>query len=89
FTGNGMIFDRIERTVQTSRTDLRRTGLHTEVIENVVEESQGNKVISRAMIPFIRPRRILFTGVGFLPNTRLYPFFDGRDVCAFVTPASS
>jgi hypothetical protein len=89
FTGNGMIFDRIERTVQTSRTDLRRTGLHTEVIENVVEESQGNKVISRAMIPFIRPRAITFIGVGFLPNTRLYPFFDGRDISAFVTPASS
>ncbi len=89
FTGNGMIFDRIERTVQTSRTDLRRTGLHTEVIENVVEESQGNKVISRAMIPFIRPRVITFIGVGFLPNTRLYPFFDGRDVSAYVTPGAT
>ena len=84
-----MIFDRIERTVQTSRTDLRRTGLHTEVIENVVEESQGNKVISRAMIPFIRPRVITFIGVGFLPNTRLYPFFDGRDISAYVTPGAS
>jgi hypothetical protein len=57
--------------------------------KDVVEESQGNRVISRAMIPFIRPRVITFKGDGFLPNTRLYPFFDGRDVSAFVTPSSS
>ena len=74
------------RTIETVRSDLRRTGLNTQVVENVVEESQGNKVISRAAIPFIRPRSVGFTGVGFLPNTRLYPFFDGRDVSAFVTP---
>ena len=87
--GDRTTFDVVQRTVQTSRTDLRRTGLHTEVVENVVEESQGNRVISRAMIPFIRPRAVGFVGVGFLPNTRLYPFFDGRDVSSFVTPASS
>ncbi len=86
--GDRTTFDVVQRTVQTSRTDLRRTGLHTEVVENVVEESQGNRVISRAMIPFIRPRAVGFVGVGFLPNTRLYPFFDGRDVSSFVTPAS-
>ena len=40
-------------------------------------------------IPFCRPRTITITGVGFLPNTRLYPFFDGQDVSAFVTPSSS
>ena len=88
-SGNAFESGTIQRTIQTTRTDLRRTGLKTEVVENVVEESQGNKVISRAMIPFIRPRVITFIGVGFLPNTRLYPFFDGRDISAFVTPESS
>ena len=87
--GNFEVRSTFERSIQTTRTDLRRTGLHTQVVENVVEESQGNKVISRAMIPFIRPRAVGFVGVGFLPNTRLYPFFDGRDVSAFVTPVSS
>ena len=79
----------IQRTVQTTRTNLNRTGLQTSVVENVEEESQGTRVISRALIPFVRPRAISFTGQGFLPNTRLYVFFDGIDVNAYVTPASS
>ena len=79
----------IQRTVQTTRTDLARTGLQTDVVEDIVEESQGFKVISRALIPFIRPRVITFEGDAFLPNTRVYVFFDKQDVNAFVTPLSS
>jgi hypothetical protein len=79
----------IERTIQTTRTDLSRVGLNTQVIENVVEESQGSRVIFRALIPFVRPRTISFIGEGFLPNTRLYVFFDGVDVNSYVTPLSS
>ena len=78
-----------QRGIQTVRSDLRRTGLSTTVVENVVEESTGNKIISRAVVPFVRPREITFVGQGFLPNTRLYPFFEGKDVSAYVTPASS
>ena len=78
-----------QRTIQTVRSDLERTGLRTEVVENIVEESQGNKVISRALVPFVRPRQITFVGQGFLPNTRVYPFFEGKDISAYVTPASS
>ena len=79
----------VERTIQTTRTDLKSVGLQTSVVENIDEESQGTRVISRALIPFIRPRAVSFIGHGFLPNTRLYVFFDGTDVNAFVTPASS
>ena len=88
WVGNSLIRTDTIRTIETVRSDLARTGLNTQVVENVVEESQGNKVISRAAIPFIRPRAVGFTGVGFLPNTRLYPFFDGKNVSAFVTPSS-
>jgi hypothetical protein len=79
----------VRRTVQTVRTDLTRTGLQTDVVEDIVEESQGFKIISRALIPFIRPRVISFEGEAFLPNTRVYVFFDKQDVNAFVTPLSS
>ena len=79
----------VERTVQTTRTNLARTGLQTAVVENIEEESQGTRVISRALIPFVRPRAVSFVGSGFLPNTRLYVFFDGTDVNAYVTPSSS
>ena len=79
----------VQRTIQTVRSVLRRTGLQTHVVEDIVEESQGTRVISRALIPFVRPRTIQFEGNGFLPNTRLYVFFDGVAVNTYVTPASS
>ena len=65
---------------------MTRTGVNTQVVENIEEESLGNKVISRAVIPFVRPRTITVTGECFRPGIRLYAFFDGRDMSTFVTP---
>ena len=52
----------VTRTIQTTRTDLRRTGLRTDVVEQIDEESQGTRVISRAMIPWLRANTITFSG---------------------------
>ena len=60
--------------------------MSTQVVENIEEESLGNKVVSRAVIPFVRPRTISVVGECFRPGIRLYAFFDGRDMSAFVTP---
>ena len=45
--GNGGL---VERTVQTVRTNLARTGLKTEVVEDIVEESQGTRIIALSLI---------------------------------------
>ena len=66
-------FWNIKKNYKTTRSDLRRTGLRTDV-ENIEEESQGTRVIARALIPFVRPRTISFVGQGFLPN---------RAICVF------
>jgi len=78
-----------QRVIQTTRTDLVRTGLQTNVVEQIDEESRGSRIISRALIPFVRPRNITVTGEGFKPNTRLYAFFDKVDVNPYVTPSST
>ena len=62
FGRGGKIADTKQRVTQTTRTDLTRTGLHTEVVENIEEESQGKRVIARALIPFVRPRTLTVTG---------------------------
>ena len=80
---------RFGRVLQTTRTDLARVGLRSRVVEQIDEESQGSRVVSRAMIPFVRPRNITVTGIGFKPNTRVYAFFDKKDVNAYVTPSST
>ena len=76
----------IERTTQTVRTDQSRTGIQTDIVEKIDLESQGTKVIQRALLPFVRQKTINFEGARFLPNTQLYPFFDRQDVSAFTKP---
>ena len=78
--------NRIDRTTQTVRTDQSRTGVQTDIVEKIDLESQGTKVIQRALLPFCRQKLISFEGVRFLPNTQLYPFFDRQDVSAFTKP---
>ena len=87
--GNTRTGTEFARTTLTERGNRTRDGVTTEIVEDVVEEVIGNRVLSQVAIPFCRPRTITITGEGFLPNTRLYPFFDGQDVSAFVTPSSS
>jgi len=79
-----------QRVITSSRNEgIVRTGIKTEVIEKVDRESQGFKVVERALIPIVRSRNISFVGHHFRPNTRIYAFFDKVDVNAHVTPASS
>ena len=49
-------------------------------------ESQGERVLSRALIPFIRARNVTFTVTGMKPLTKVYPFFDKTLVTNQVTP---
>ena len=76
------------RTTTTTRSDLQRTGLNTQVLEKIDRESQGSKVIARAMIPFVRSKDIHFVGEAFYPNTRVYAFFGEKSVSVHVTPAT-
>ena len=81
-------FRTIERVIETSRTDLKRTGVSTGVIERVDEEVIDDRVVSRCIIPFVRPRTVTVTGECFRPGIRLYAYFDGRDMSTYVTPSS-
>ena len=70
----------------TMETRQLRTGLRTTAVARTVLDSQGDRVLSSVLIPFIRARDVEFTAQGMRPNTRVYPFFDNVDVSAFVTP---
>ena len=72
----------------TRTTRQTRTGVRTEVIEKVDIESRGTKVVSTALVPFVRARDITFEGFDFLPNTQVYPFFDAQDVSSFTRPSA-
>ena len=91
-TENGGNFGRpgrvnVLRSINTVRTDQRRVGVRTDIVEKIDLESQGTKVIARAIIPFIRTRNVVFEGTNFYPNTRVFAFFDKRAISEFCTPA--
>ena len=78
----------VTRAVVTQRGSQNRTGVQTSIVPQIDLESQGTKVIQRAFIPYCRAKNITFTGTGFMPNLRLYAFFDGQNVNSLITPLS-
>ena len=68
------------------RTDQTRTGIRHKITPVIEQQSLGNKVVSVEHIQNMRSRNIEFKGEKLKPKTRFYPFFDGVDIKAFVTP---
>ena len=79
----------IVRAVESFSTDSGQTTISSAVLAQIDRESQGSKVISRAMIPFCREKTVLFTGHGFKPKTKVYVFLAGFNVSSLVTPKTS
>ena len=63
-----------------------RTGQRTVITEQFDMESQGDKVVSREVIPIMRSRNIQFVAKKCKPLTRMYSFFDGVKVHKYTTP---
>jgi len=79
---------RLQRTVRQRTGTRSRTGVNTQVLVDTERESQGFRVIQRAVIPFMRSRAVSFTGHGFRPKCKLFAFFDKTAVSSYVTPKS-
>ena len=76
----------IQRTTTQQTGVATRQGVQTNVIAQIDRESQGDRIISRAVIPFMRSVNISFSAVGLKPLTRVYPFFDKNNVTSHTTP---
>ena len=65
----------------TSRT----TSFSQQVVvgNRTVRKVVGDKTVSLTFLPFIRSREISFRAEGLRPNSRYFPFFDGKDVATF------
>lgn len=48
-----------------------------------VRKKVGDRTVSLTFLPFIRSRKISFRAEGLRPNTRYFPFFDGKLVSDF------
>ena len=89
-SGNNIMKDTTTSVGTTERVDKVRTGVRTQMIPGAVQKhSLGNRVVSVAFATFIRKKSISFSANSMKPLTRVFPFFDGIDISAFVTPTGS
>ncbi len=80
-------FERIETSRETTRHGIQeRTGTQTVVFETFDQESVGDRVVSRDLIPFMRSRNLEFIAKRVKPLTQLYAFFDGQNVTKYCVP---
>jgi hypothetical protein len=64
-----------------------RRGLRTTARVETVRTTVNNRVVDTSFVPFIRSRRVYFTGKLFRPNTKLHLYFDGVDISSYATKA--
>jgi hypothetical protein len=64
-----------------------RRGLRTTARIETVRTTVNNRVVDTSFVPFIRSRRVYFTGKLFRPNTKLHLYFDGIDISSYATKA--
>jgi hypothetical protein len=65
-----------------------RTGINTSVVAKIDTQLVNDRVLSTAVIPYIRSRNILIQTTGLKPYTKFYPFFDNVAVDSYCTPAT-
>lgn len=65
-----------------------RTGINTSVVAKIDRTVTEDRVVSTAVIPYIRSRNLAFLARGLKPETKFYPFFDSIDITEHITPAT-
>lgn len=65
-----------------------RTGINTSLVAKIDNQVVDDRVVSTAVIPYMRSRYLLVKVRGLKPSTRFYPYFDTMFVDYWATPAS-
>jgi hypothetical protein len=65
-----------------------RTGIKTVAVEKIDTQVVDDKVLSVAVIPYIRSRYMLIQAKGLKPNSTFNAFFDDIAIASYCTPAT-
>ena len=83
--GRGRQVFNIATTIGTLQTNSSREGLRTEVVPDTVTTNLGDRVVEVNFIPFIRSRIVSFKAERMKPNTKVYAYFDGKNITDYAT----
>lgn len=84
-SGAGRRVFNISTSIGTVQTDLSRSGIRTEVVPDTVTTDLGDRVVEVNFVPYIRSRIVSFKAERMKPNTKLYAYFDGKDITDYAT----
>lgn len=89
-TQNIFSWNRRDITTETFATETteRRTGTTTFISSRVDSKVTDDRAVETRVVPYVRPRTIMFSGFGFKPTTALFAYFDNTLVNSFITPAT-
>ena len=79
-TSNGVS---LNSTQNTGGSIVRSYSQDIVVGDRTVRKVIGDRTVSLTFLPFIRSRKVYFRAEGLRPNTRYFPFFDGKSVSDF------
>lgn len=64
----------------------QRTGYQNFLQSETITRNIGERVVDVSLLPYMRAKTLTVTVKGLRPGVRVYPFFDGVDVSAYITP---
>jgi hypothetical protein len=74
--------------VTATQVGQTRTGTQTKVAVQIDRRLVEDRVLSTAVLPYIRSRNVLFQVTGLKPSTKFYAFFDSVAISKYITPAT-
>ena len=83
-SSNQVVEDDKQHTIESG--EKTRTGIQHYIVEEFENVSVGDKVVSSEVVKTVRSRNVEFYATNLKPSTRIYAFFDGRDVTNFCVP---
>lgn len=77
-------------TIETDAVEVvtSRTGKRTFIEDKVDSRVVDDRVVETQVIPYIRPRAVLFNAKGLKPSTDVNAFFDGINVNRYIEKAT-
>lgn len=70
----------VSEVTETTIQRQQRQGTGISVTNSTSTTNLGNRVVSTALIPYMRSVLVSFSATGLKPYTTIYPFFDGVNV---------
>ena len=83
-TTNQVVEDDYQTTIESG--EATRTGIQHYIVEEFETVNLGDKVVSTEVVKTVRSRNVEFYATNLKPSTRIYAFFDGKDVTNFCVP---